>query len=70
MIPDFDDPVLQAEDMEEAWDRLVADLPVCNCCGHSVYPGNWYHETRKIIVCGSCLDDLIDNPIFLEDGND
>lgn len=65
-IPDCYDPVRQEEARQASWDSFVEDLPVCSCCGHSVYPGNWYHETRQTIICGSCMEDLIDNPCWVE----
>lgn len=66
MMPDFSDPVRQAEEREEAWDCFVEDLPICRCCGRSVYPGDHYSETRHVVVCQSCMEELRENERILE----
>lgn len=66
MIPVCYDPVRQAEDRESTWDRFVDDLPVCKCCGHSVYPGDTYHENANMVLCRSCMIDLNENEVILE----
>lgn len=65
-IPDCYDPVRQEEQRQKNWDDFVEDLPVCTLCGHSVYPGQRYNETRDSIVCSSCMEELIDNPCWVE----
>lgn len=61
------EPYEQAEQREAEWDNFVEDLPVCKLCGHSVYPGNHYHETRNGVVCSGCKIELDDNERILED---
>lgn len=60
------DPVIQEERRQKAWDDFVDDLPVCKLCGHSVYPGDRYHETYASVVCSSCMDELRENECILE----
>lgn len=66
LIPDDYDPVLQEERRQKAWDSFAENLPVCSCCGRSVYPGNHFHETRRIIVCTSCKEELDEGERILE----
>ena len=65
-IPECYDPIFQEERRQSEWDHFVEDLPVCSCCRRSVYPGDHYHETRTIIVCASCMEDLMENECILE----
>ena len=65
-IPDDYDPIAQEEQRQKEWDTFVEDLPVCSCCGSSVYPGDHYHESRTTIVCSSCKAELDENERILE----
>ena len=66
MPPDCYDPVYQEERRQAEWDRFAEHLPVCSCCGCSVYPGDHYYETRSSIVCAGCKIDLDENERILE----
>lgn len=66
MLPDCYDPVRQEEDRQTQEDRFVEDLPVCSCCGRSVYPGDVYYEHRSIIVCSGCKIELEENERILD----
>ncbi len=66
MIPDCYDAVRQAEEREKKWDDFIENFPKCACCGHSVYPGDHYHETRDVVVCHICTEELMENECILE----
>lgn len=63
-------PHQQEERRQAAWDRLVEDLPVCGCCGHSVYPNDIFYELKvkkeTIIVCADCHSDMVLSETILE----
>lgn len=52
----------QEEQRQKAWGKLVEDLPVCGCCGCSVYPNDIFYELKVkddlIVVCDDCHSDM------------
>ena len=69
-IPDCCDPVCQEEKRQADWDRFVEKLPVCGCCGHSIYPQDIFYKLKiqkeTIVVCADCKSDMDEGKQFLE----
>ena len=69
-IPNCYDPVFQEERHQNAVDRFVEHLPVCDCCFKSVYPEEVYYpfsvHKKRFIMCSNCKTDLDDSGVFFE----
>lgn len=71
-LPDCYDPVYQEDRRQREWDKFVENLPVCGCCGRSVYPNSVYYELdmmikkETIIVCEACKSDLDESERILD----
>lgn len=66
-IPNFYDPVHQAEQREAEWDRFVEKLPVCTFCRERIFPGRKVHTACCMVVCSSCVEILNDDYEILEE---
>lgn len=66
MIPDCYEPYFQEEQMQKELDDLADMLPVCTLCRRRLYPGDKFHTARCMIVCASCLEELMENEEIVE----
>lgn len=71
-LPNCYDAVRQEEEQQKEWDEFVDDLPVCGCCGRSVYPHSALYELNIkikkeiIIVCEDCKSDMDETKRLLD----
>lgn len=70
-IPDCYDPADQEDKRQAEWDKFADNLPVCGCCGRSIYTGSRYCmlnvRGEYLNVCESCKDRMEDEVHYVRE---